>query len=51
MPGDVARQHARIGGMHVAGYQRRPDPRQGLHGERLEDGDMAVTAADQDQIP
>ncbi len=50
MPGDQTRQHARVGRVHVAADQRQAHARHGPHAEPLEDGDMAVPAADQHQI-
>ena len=50
MAGDIARQHARIGGVDVARDQRQPDAGEGLHPEPFEDGHMAVPSPDQDQV-
>ena len=48
--GDQARQHPGVGGLDIAADECQPDTGYGPHAERLEYGDVAVTAAQQDQV-
>ena len=50
VPCDEARQHARIGRMNVAAYQRQLHARHGPHAEHPQDRDMAVPAANEHQV-
>jgi len=50
MPGDVAWQHAGVGGVDVAGDEREPQPGFGLHAEAAQHGHVGVAAADQHDI-
>lgn len=50
VPGDITRQHAGIGRLDLAGDQAEPDARHRPHAEGLEDMDMGVAAADQDEV-
>ena len=48
--GQVARQHARIGRVHVACDDREADAGQRVHAELLEHDHMTVPAADEDEV-
>ena len=50
VPGDIARQHARIGRLATPGDQDHPHPRHRPHAEALQDMDMGVPAADEDEM-
>ncbi len=50
MPGDVARQHAGIGRLDVAGDERHAHPRRRPHAKALQYVDMGMTAPDEHKI-
>ena len=50
MAGNKARQHARIRRMDIAADEREANAGQRLHAELFENRNVAVTAADQDQV-
>src|SRR6516162_7491543 len=50
MPGDTARQHARIGRLDVAADQRDPHARHRPHAKGLQHMDMGMPAADEDEV-
>src|SRR6516162_10826929 len=50
MPGDTARQHARIGRLDVAADQGDAHPRHRPHAKALQHTDMGMPAADEDEI-
>ena len=43
---DISGKHSRIGRLHVGADQRRAKSGYGLHGKRLEQGDLRMTTAD-----
>mmetsp|Transcript_19466 Transcript_19466/g.64039 ORF Transcript_19466/g.64039 Transcript_19466/m.64039 type:complete len:798 (+) Transcript_19466:675-3068(+) len=49
-PGDVAREHAAVGRLHVAGHQSQPDALERLHAQHAQHVHVAVAAADQDEV-
>ena len=50
VPGDVARQHARIGRLHVAGNERHAHPGHRPHAEALQHMHVRMAAADENEI-
>jgi hypothetical protein len=50
VPGDVARQHSRIGGVGIGADHRQANAGQRSHGKTPEHHDVAVPAADEDDI-
>ena len=50
VPCEQAWQHARIGRVHVAADHRQAHSGHGVHAKLLEYGDMAMSAANEDQI-
>ncbi len=50
MPGDIARQHAGVGGVGIPADHRQPHPGLGLHGKPFKHTHMAVASADQNNI-
>ena len=50
LPGDMARQHPRVGGGGAGVDQRQPRSGQGPHAPHAQDQGVAVAAADQDDI-
>jgi len=51
MPRDIARQHAGVRRMRIAADHGQADAGQGMHAEAPEHADMAVSAADQHDVP
>ena len=49
-PGDIARQHARIGRLDIAGDQGQPQPGHRPHAKAFQHMDMGMAAADEDEI-
>jgi len=50
MPGDVARQHPRVGRLDVAADQCDPHTRHRPHAKALQHADMGMAAADENEI-
>jgi hypothetical protein len=50
VPGNKARQHARVWRVHVAADRRQAHPRHWLHAKSLEHGNMAMSASNENQI-
>src|SRR6266436_9668144 len=50
VPGQKAWQHARVGRVHFATDHRQAHSGHGVHAKLLEYGDMAMPAANEDQI-